>query len=102
MLEDSIRIYQFWDKNPLLMPWMEQFLPTNRLWQDGMVTLIGIFVVGCIGLLLLSFILPQNVVTGIICVLPAGYLLGSFNNRMSRAQRKFLQAVRDEGRNRAV
>lgn len=102
MLEDPIRIYQFWDKNPLVMSWMEQFLPANRLWQDGMVTLIGLFAVGCIGLLLLSFVLPQNVVTGIICVLPAGYLLGSFNNRMSRAQRKFLQAVRDEGRNRVV
>lgn len=99
MPQDPIRIDQFWDKNPLAMPWMEQFLPVDRMWQDAFVTVIGIFVVGCIGATVIYLFFQKNVVAGIICVLPAGALLASFNNRMARAQRKFFQAKRDEGRN---
>ena len=97
--QDTIRIDQFWDKNPLVMPWMEQFLPVNRMWQDTMGTVFWIFIVACVGYALLYFVLPNNVVAGIMCVLPGGYLLGSFNNRMSRAQRKFFQAKRGEETN---
>jgi hypothetical protein len=96
MPQDPIRIEQFWDKNPLVMPWMEKFLPENRMWQDGMANVFWIFIVTCVGIALLKLVIPNNVVTGIMCVLPAGYLLGSFNNRMSRAQRKFSHAKRGE------
>ena len=100
MPQDPIRIDQFWDKNPLVMPWMEDYLPRNRMWQDTFATIAGIFAITCIGMASLYLFIPQNVVTGIICVMPAGYLLGSFNNRMARAQRKFFQANRGgEGRN---
>jgi hypothetical protein len=98
MPQDPIRIDQFWDKNPLVVPWMEQFLPANRMWQDAIATVFWIFIVACVGCALLHFVLPNNVVSGIMCVLPGGYLLGSLNKRMSRAQRKFFQAKRDEGR----
>lgn len=96
MPQDPIRIDQCWDKNPLVMPWMEQFLPANRMWQDALGTVLWIFIVTCVGMALLKFVLLNNVVTGIMCVLPGGYLLGSFNNRMSRAQRKFFRAKRGE------
>ena len=99
MLEDPVRIDQFWDKNPLVMPWMEQFLPANRMLQDLMALVICLFILACVGYTLLSFVLPNNVVSGIICVLPAGYLFGSFNNRMALAQRKFIHAKREEWRN---
>lgn len=98
MSQDPIRIEQFWDKNPLVMPWMEKFLPVNRMWQDGIANVFWLFIVTCVGIALLKFVLPNNVVTGIMCVLPAGYLLGSLNNRMARAQRKFFHAKRDKGR----
>lgn len=94
--DDSIRISQFWDKNPLVMPWMEQFLPVDRMWQDCFATVMGIFFITCIGMVAVYLLLPQNVVTGILCVLPGGYILGMFNARMARAQRKFFQAKRDE------
>lgn len=97
--DDDIRIDQFWDKNPLAMPWMIKFLPENRMWQDGMTNLFWTFVIVVVDYFLLSYVLPNNVVSGIICVLPGGYILGRFNNRMARAQRKFAQAKRDEGRN---
>ncbi|MBZ9843880.1 hypothetical protein [Mesorhizobium sp. CA5] len=98
MPQDPIRIDQFWDKNPLVMPWMEKYLPIDRMWQDAVATVIGITAITCIGLAMLFLFLPNNVFTGIICVLPGGYLLGSFNERMSRAQTKFFHAKRDEGR----
>ncbi|OBQ84689.1 hypothetical protein CK218_16385 [Mesorhizobium sp. WSM3879] len=77
---------------------MEQFLPINRMWQDAFANLFWTFIVTCVGLALLYFVFPNNVVTGIMCVLPGGYLLGSFNKRMSRAQAKFFQAKRGQGR----
>lgn len=98
MPQDPIRIEQFWDKNPLVMPWMEKFLPENPMLQDCMANVFWIFISAWVGIMLLKFVLPNNVVTGIICVLPGGYLLGSFNNRMSRAQRKFFHAKRGEER----
>lgn len=98
MSTDPTRIEKFWDKNPLVLPWMENFLPENPMWQDAMANVFWIFIVTCVGITLLKFVLPNNVVTGIICVLPCGYLLGSFNKRMSRAQAKFFHAKRDEGR----
>ncbi|WP_141245218.1 hypothetical protein [Mesorhizobium sp. WSM3860] len=77
---------------------MEEFLPANRMWQDAMTNVFWTCVLVVVDLALLSFALPNNVVTGIICILPAGYLLGSFNKRMSRAQAKFFHAKSDEGR----
>lgn len=102
MLQDPIRIYQFWDKNPLVRPWMEQFLPENPMFQDCFVTVISLFIVTGIAVAIIYIFLPQNVVTGIIGVMPAGYLFGRFNNRMSRAQRKFIRAARDGGANREI
>ncbi|TPM36200.1 hypothetical protein [Mesorhizobium sp. B2-3-4] len=96
--DDPIQIARFWDKNPLVMPWMEQFLPVDRMWQDCFATVVGIFVAGAIAIAFIYLFLPQNVVTGIIGVAPSGYLLGSLNNRMARAQRKFFQAKRDAAR----
>lgn len=96
MPQEPIRIEQFWDKNPLVMPWMEKFLPTNLMWQDAMASVVGMFINGCIAYPL-SFFIPQNVVTGMICVMPSAYLLASMNRRMARAQRKFIRAKKDDG-----
>jgi hypothetical protein len=103
MLEDPIRIWQFWDKNPLVRPWMEPFLPENPMFQDCFVTVISLFVItGIVIAITYLLFLPQNGLTGIIGVMPAGFLFGSFNNRMSRARRKFAKAVRDDGGNREI
>lgn len=36
MTRGPITIDQFWDENPLVMPWMEDELPKNRMWKDGL------------------------------------------------------------------
>ncbi|MBZ9684284.1 MULTISPECIES: hypothetical protein [unclassified Mesorhizobium] len=47
-VQRSISIVHFWDKNRLVMPWMEGYLPSNRMWEDGIATVFSFFAAFCI------------------------------------------------------
>lgn len=90
-----IAIDQFWDQNPLIMPWMEQYLPKNRMWKDAIFILYnGFFSIVIIEILSKIFLLPDKAVfaPGIILIGWDSYLLAKLNTRMARAQGKFIRA----------
>ena len=94
-----ITIDQFWDDNPLIMPWMAQYLPKNPLWRDGVFIIYNCFIsVAVVVILSNILLLPDKVVfaPGIIMLIWISYLFGRFNTRMARAQGKFIRAKLNE------
>ncbi|TIR15852.1 MAG: hypothetical protein E5X34_27835 [Mesorhizobium sp.] len=97
--EGPITIDQFWDRNPLIIPWMEPYLPINRMWKAAMFIACNCFlsvIIICIfsNILLLSeklLFAPAIILIGF-----DSYLLATFNTRMARAQRKFIRAKLNE------
>jgi len=94
-----ITIDQFWDDNPFIMPWMEEYLPINRMWKDGIFVAYNCFF-GVVIMVILSKILlvPDKVVIapGFIIMIWDSYLLAKFNTRMARAQGRFIRAKLNE------
>lgn len=99
VMQEGVRIDQFWDKNRLVMPWMEKFLPENRMWQDSIATVIGIFIIGFLGWMTLHLLFGADKLFAIISIISGAYLLAGLNIRMTRAQRKFYIAKRNERKN---
>jgi len=92
---DLITIDQYWDRNPLIMPCMEGYLPRNRMWKDAIfIGYNGFFSVMVICILSKIFSLSDKVVLvpGISFIFWDSYLLAKLNQRMARAQRKFIRA----------
>ncbi|RUW51962.1 hypothetical protein EOA32_14305 [Mesorhizobium sp. M1A.F.Ca.ET.072.01.1.1] len=90
-----ITIDQFWDDNPLIMPWMTQYLPGNRMWKDVFFGVYNAFFTTVVVVILSNvFFFPDKVVIapGIILIFWNSYLLAKLNTRMTRAQGKFLKA----------
>ncbi|TGQ04925.1 MULTISPECIES: hypothetical protein [unclassified Mesorhizobium] len=95
MAQESITIGQFWDQNPLIMPWMGEYLPRNPMWKDGTFILYNcVFSIVIIVLFSNVLILPDKLVLvpAIILIVFDSYLLAAFNTRMARAQGKFIRA----------
>lgn len=97
--QQTARIDQFWDKNRLVMPWMETYLPNNRMWADGIATVVQLFMSFCIFAMIFHVIFKLDKIFTAICLSAFAYIFGSFNARMARAQRKFPLAKRNGGRN---
>jgi len=98
-IREPATIDQFWDKNQFVMPWMEKFLPESRMWQDSMVTVIGMFLIGYVGWVVLHLFFHFDKLYAAISLISASYLLARLNIRMTRAQRKLYMAKRDERKN---
>ena len=98
-IREPATIDQFWDKNQFVMPWMEKFLPESRMWQDSMVTVIGMFLIGYVGWVVLHLLFHFVKLYAAISLISASYLLARLNIRMTRAQRKLYMAKRDERKN---
>ncbi|OBQ83552.1 hypothetical protein [Mesorhizobium sp. WSM3873] len=99
MVQGPITIDQFWDENPLIMPWMEQYLPRTRMWKDAIFGAYNCFFsVVVIVLLSQILLLPDKVVfaPGMIFIIWDSYLLAKLNQRMARAQGKFIRAKLNE------
>ena len=61
MAQGSITIDQFWDENPLITPWVAQYLPRNRMWKDGIFVVYNCFFsVVIIGILSKILLLPDK------------------------------------------
>lgn len=92
-------IDQFWDDNPLIKPWMEQSLPHNRMWKDVIFGVYNcLFTIFVMAILSKVLLLPDKVILapGIILIIWDSYLLAKLNQRMSRAQGKFIRAKLNE------
>jgi len=95
MTQRPITIDQFWDENPLIMPWIEQYLPRNRMWKDAVFSVYNaFFTIVIIVMLSKVFLFPDKAILapGIILIVWNSYLLAKLNTRMARAQGKFLRA----------
>jgi len=95
-VQQPISIDQFWDKNRLVMPWMENYLPGNQMWEDGIATVIQLFAAFCIFATIFHIILKSDKIFAAVCLVAFAYIFGSFNARMARAQRKFFTAKKNE------
>ncbi|RVD57452.1 hypothetical protein EN828_04670 [Mesorhizobium sp. M2D.F.Ca.ET.185.01.1.1] len=99
MAQGAITIGQFWDENPLIMSWMDGYLPRNRMWKDAIFTGYNCFFsIAVICILSKIFLLPDKVVLapGITLIFWDSYLLAKLNQRMARAQGKFIRAKLNE------
>ncbi|MGX5804883.1 hypothetical protein ACWGS9_27055 [Bradyrhizobium sp. Arg314] len=93
--QEYITIDQFWDENPLIMPWMEQYLPRNRMWKDAVFEAYNaMFSIVVVLILSKAFLVPDRIIfaPGIIVIIWNSYLLAKLNTRMARAQGKFIRA----------
>ncbi|WP_143748229.1 hypothetical protein [Mesorhizobium carmichaelinearum] len=96
---ETIRIEQFWDRNRLVWPWMDAYLPRNRMWADIIATVIQIGIAFSMSAILFHVILRIDKVLVIFGLASISYIFGSFNIRMARAQQKFIIAKRNGARN---
>ncbi|TPI65525.1 hypothetical protein FJ420_11620 [Mesorhizobium sp. B3-1-3] len=90
-----LTIDQFWDENKLIPPWIDQYLPQNRMWKDAIFLAYNCFFsVVIVVILSMILLLPDKFVfsPGILLITWDSYLLAKLNTRMARAQGKFLRA----------
>ncbi|MBZ9684283.1 MULTISPECIES: hypothetical protein [unclassified Mesorhizobium] len=96
---EIIRIEQFWGRNRLVWPWMDTYLPRNRMWADIIATVIQIGIAFAVSAILFHVIFRIDkalFIFGLACI---SYVFGSFNIRMARAQQQFIIAKRNGAKN---
>ena len=89
-------IYQFWDKNPLIWPWMEKFLPSNNYFSDGIVTLVGFILAAAIIYFFTAYIYESEPLLVAMFAFACWHFPGGWWSRWAKATMKFGVAQRSE------
>jgi hypothetical protein len=93
-----LSIYQFWDENPLISPWMRPFLPANRMFSDFILGILGLLISGGIILLFVIYITDNNLFVIASLGLVGAYFPGGWWSRWFKASMRFQVAKRREGK----
>jgi hypothetical protein len=75
---------------------MESYLPSNRMWADGISTVVQLFIAFFISAIVFHLFLKIDKIFAAVTLLAFSYIFGSFNARMARAQRRFYLAKKIE------
>ena len=95
----QLNINQFWDRNPLITPWLEKHLPGNRMFTDFAVSLVGFVLAGAAIILFDIFILDSEFLVVAFLALICAYFPGGWWGRWAKASIDFQVAKQKEREN---
>jgi hypothetical protein len=91
---EPISVDQFWDRNRLIPPHMEDFLPKNRMLSDLIATLFQLALAVFVPMLIFHVIFHNDTALVVFGLASCSYISASFHTRMRRAFIKCYQARR--------
>ena len=93
-----LTIYQFWDSNPLIRPWMKPFLPANPMLADQLVCFVGLIAVGILIFFVIEYVSESNFVVVPLLAVTGAYFPGGWWGRWAKASMRFNTAKQHEGK----
>lgn len=92
----KLSLYQFWEKNPLIRPWMNSFLPQNRMFSDFIITSFG-FLIAAAAIVAVNIYVSQSELLLVAAfALSCWYFPGGWWSRWSVAAIRFQNAKSKE------